>query len=191
VVFEARGRTSAHDVLSGYSRLIDQFFLVWQYHFEMLNIGYGAYVTFFQFCKEAFPQIEDQTIAKMVAGIEVLTFRPDEELQKLARRAIDLGVAQSIDGAPDPDGAFAQLERDDAGRAWLEAFEAAKVDPDVKDRILNRGRARKLAGEPAPKSLDELRASLGPNLPDEELLLRIAMPSERVDAMVAARTVAS
>jgi pyruvate, water dikinase len=126
VVFEARGRSSAHEVLSGYTRLIDLFFLVWQYHFEMLNIGYGAYVTFFQFCKEAFPQIEDQTIAKMVAGIDVLTFRPDEELQKLARKAIDLGVADAIDGGSDPDAAIADIERQEGGREWLEAFEAAK-----------------------------------------------------------------
>jgi pyruvate, water dikinase len=126
VVFEARGRSSAYDVLAGYARLVDLFFLVWQYHFEMLNIGYAAYVTFFQFCKEAFPQIEDQTIAKMVAGIEVLTFRPDEELQRLARDAVRLGVAGAIIAAADPESAFVELEGGEAGREWLDAFKAAQ-----------------------------------------------------------------
>jgi len=30
-----------------------------------------------EFCKAAFPSIEDQTVAKMVTGIESLIFRPD------------------------------------------------------------------------------------------------------------------
>jgi oxaloacetate decarboxylase alpha subunit len=65
-----------------------------------------------------------------------------------------------------------------------------EIDPEVRDRILDRSRARKLAAEDAPKSLDEWRSSLGPSLPDEELLLRIAMPSEQVDAMLAERSAA-
>ena len=34
---------------------------VWQYHFEFLNLGYGGYITFFQFCKQAFPLIAEQS----------------------------------------------------------------------------------------------------------------------------------
>ncbi|MEA2321166.1 MAG: pyruvate, water dikinase [Solirubrobacteraceae bacterium] len=126
VVFEGRGRSSAHDLLSGYTRLVDLFFLVWQYHFEMLNIGYGAYITFFQFCRQAFPTIDEQTIARMVAGIDVLTFRPDEELKGLARKAVEVGVAEAIAGAEDPLAALATLDAQDGGREWLDAFEAAK-----------------------------------------------------------------
>jgi pyruvate,water dikinase len=126
VVTEGRGRSSAFDLLSGYSRLVDLFFLVWQYHFEMLNIGYGAYVTFFQFCKQAFPAISDQEIARMVAGIEVLTFRPDDELKRLARHALDLGVADRIADGANPEALMATLASDDAGRQWLDAFRAAQ-----------------------------------------------------------------
>jgi pyruvate,water dikinase len=126
VVFEGRGRSSAHDLISGYTRLVDLFFLVWQYHFEMLNIGYGAYITFFQFCTQAFPSISDQEIARMVAGIDVLTFRPDEELKGLARTAVELGVADRIAATEDPDALLAALRSDDAGRQWVEAFEAAQ-----------------------------------------------------------------
>ena len=62
------------DIITNYHKLIDEFFLVWQYHFEFLNLGYGGYITFFQFCKTAFPLIEDQQIARMVAGVEVMAF---------------------------------------------------------------------------------------------------------------------
>ncbi|MGH3494543.1 MAG: PEP-utilizing enzyme, partial [Sciscionella sp.] len=70
VVTEARGRSTSWDVIENYHRLIDNFFLVWQYHFEFLNLGYGGYITFFQFCRQAFPDIGEQEIARMVAGVD-------------------------------------------------------------------------------------------------------------------------
>ena len=42
----------------------------YQYHFELLNIGYAAYLNFFQLCKTAFPGIGDQSIARMVGGLQ-------------------------------------------------------------------------------------------------------------------------
>ncbi len=44
------------------------------------------------FCKQVFPGIPDLSIAKMVQGIDVDLFRPDDELRKLARLAVELGV---------------------------------------------------------------------------------------------------
>ena len=74
------------------------------HHFEFLNLGYAAYLDFFGFCKQVWPSIPDQAIAKMVAGIDVDLFRPDEELKKLAQLAVDLGVGDRIssDAAGDP-----------------------------------------------------------------------------------------
>jgi oxaloacetate decarboxylase alpha subunit len=60
------------------------------------------------------------------------------------------------------------------------------VDPDVKDRILERPRARELAAEPPPPSLKELRRRFPKSISDEEFLLRAVMPAEQVDAMLAA-----
>ncbi|MCL2715823.1 MAG: HAD-IIA family hydrolase, partial [Alphaproteobacteria bacterium] len=88
VVREGRGRSVSWDLIENYHRLINEFFLVWQYHFENLGLGYGAYMVFVQFCKESFPGIEDQTIARMVAGVEGILFRPDDELRRLAKRAV-------------------------------------------------------------------------------------------------------
>jgi oxaloacetate decarboxylase alpha subunit len=60
------------------------------------------------------------------------------------------------------------------------------IDSDVRDRILNRPRARELAVEPNMAEVSELRRSLGANVPDEVLLLRAVMPAEQVDGMLAA-----
>ncbi|RFU20346.1 biotin carboxyl carrier protein [Geodermatophilus marinus] len=60
------------------------------------------------------------------------------------------------------------------------------VDPDVRDRILDRPRARELAAEPPPAPPEELRRRFPRGISDEELLLRAHMPGEQVDAMLAA-----
>ncbi|HLM05154.1 MAG TPA: biotin carboxyl carrier protein [Blastococcus sp.] len=60
------------------------------------------------------------------------------------------------------------------------------IEPAVKDRILDRPRARELAAEPPPPSPAELRTRFPKGISDEELLLRAHMPEEQVDAMLAA-----
>ncbi|MGY1708428.1 biotin carboxyl carrier protein [Geodermatophilus sp. SYSU D00758] len=60
------------------------------------------------------------------------------------------------------------------------------VDPDVRDRILDRPRARELGAEPPPAPPQELRRRFPRGISDEELLLRAHMPAEQVDAMLAA-----
>jgi pyruvate,water dikinase len=128
VVTEARGRSSAMAVIENYHRLIDEFFSVWQYHFEFLNLGYGGYITFFQFCKQAFPLISEQSISRMVAGVDVLAFRPDDELRKLAALSHELGLNSIITGDSGPEAILAALAETTNGRTWLAAFEEAK-DP--------------------------------------------------------------
>ncbi|WP_028266896.1 PEP-utilizing enzyme [Arthrobacter sp. MA-N2] len=128
VVMEARGRSSAMAVIENYHRLIDEFFSIWQYHFEFLNLGYGGYITFFQFCKQAFPLISEQSISRMVAGVDVLAFRPDDELRKLAALSHELDLNPIITGDGAPDAILAALAETSNGRTWLAAFEAAK-DP--------------------------------------------------------------
>jgi oxaloacetate decarboxylase alpha subunit len=62
----------------------------------------------------------------------------------------------------------------------------APVDQDVAERVLARSQARTLR-ELKPISLDGARRRLGARISDEELLLRLTMPGDQVDAMVAAR----
>ena len=60
------------------------------------------------------------------------------------------------------------------------------IDPDVKDRILNRPRARELAVEADPLPPSEMRKKFAGHLSDEHFLLRATMPAEQVDAMLKA-----
>jgi oxaloacetate decarboxylase alpha subunit len=62
----------------------------------------------------------------------------------------------------------------------------APVDPEIADRVLSRPQARGL-GDLKPLSLDGARERFGARISEEELLLRLTMPEEQVDAMVAAR----
>lgn len=62
----------------------------------------------------------------------------------------------------------------------------APVDPQVADRVLARPQAAQL-GALQPISLDGARERFGRRISEEELLLRLTMPAEQVDAMIAAR----
>ncbi len=60
---------------------------------------------------------------------------------------------------------------------------AAPPDPEITDRVLSRPRAEELRTV-EPLHLDGARARFGPRISDEELLLRLTMPEEQVEAML-------
>jgi oxaloacetate decarboxylase alpha subunit len=60
------------------------------------------------------------------------------------------------------------------------------IAPDVMDRIESLPRTRELRQQPGMAPLRELRRRIGPELSDEEFLLRATMPTGQVDAMKAA-----
>ncbi len=124
VVTEGRGTGSGFELLQRYHRLVDLALQLWQYHFEFLNLGYAAYLDFFGFCKQAFPNIPDLAIAKMVAGVEVDLFQPDEELKKLARLAVDTGVDSAFEQTS-ASAVIETLRAGEAGQAWLAQWEEA------------------------------------------------------------------
>jgi phosphohistidine swiveling domain-containing protein len=129
VVLEARGVAQNHYVRENFQRCLTLYSKMWHHHTEMLMLGYGAYVVFFQFCTDAFPEIGDQAVARMVAGIDVVMYRPDDELRKLARAAVDSGVDDLFtEGCVASEVLAALGGRGEAGARWLAAFEAAR-DP--------------------------------------------------------------
>lgn len=128
VVTQGQGRSVSLSLVENYHRLIDDFFLVWQYHFEMLGLGYGAYLVFFGLCKQAFPEIQDQTIARMVAGVDGIAFRPDDELRRLAKLAVELRVDEAVCTRAGADEVLAQVRLAPGGARWVEAFHAVR-DP--------------------------------------------------------------
>lgn len=124
VITSGAGKGSGNDLLANYHRLLDHAMTLWQYHFEFLNLGYAAYLDFFGFCKAAFPSIPDLSIAKMVAGVDVDLFRPDDELKKLARLAVSSGIDDRFDPNNIPQ-TWEKLRGDEAGRAWIAEWEEA------------------------------------------------------------------
>lgn len=119
------GLDPTYELHENYSRMIQLCYKAWQYHFEFLNLGYAAYLDFFGFCKQAFPDIPDLSIARMVQGVDVDLFRPDDEIKKLARLAMELGVQEQLK-ADTIEQALARLQGSEAGQKWAEAWEAAK-----------------------------------------------------------------
>ncbi len=128
-VHAGRGIASNHYLLDTYQKTLEGYFRMWQYHFEFLLLGYGAYLTFFDFCKKAFPEISDQTVARMVAGMQAEIFRPDDELRRLAVRAIELGVDDKLCDGSSPSEIIKSLEQaGEPGKLWLEEL-AVSRDP--------------------------------------------------------------
>jgi oxaloacetate decarboxylase alpha subunit len=57
------------------------------------------------------------------------------------------------------------------------------IAANVMDRIESLARTRELRAEPGMPPLEELRKRIGPQLSDEDFLLRATMPTAQVDAM--------
>ncbi|MGH8931212.1 MAG: PEP-utilizing enzyme [Egibacteraceae bacterium] len=128
IVTDAIGASSGYKLLEAYHATIDKIFLGWQYHFEMLNLGYAAYLNLFMFCRQAFPGIKDDTVAQMVAGADILFFRPDDEIKKLAQLAVGLGIEDLLRQDKAPEVIVSELAEYPQGKQWVDALEEIK-DP--------------------------------------------------------------
>jgi pyruvate,water dikinase len=119
----------SYDLIEAFDRLVHMMFKGWQYHFEMLNLTYLAYLMFADVARKLFPGISESAIGKMVAGAYVSMFRPEEELCQLARLAASSrGVADILKSSVSVDQKKAALKKIPDGRQWLEAYDKAK-DP--------------------------------------------------------------
>lgn len=125
-VHEGKGESSGFHLLQAYDKLIDLGIQCWQYHFEFLNLGYASYVTFMDLAQKLFPDIPAQRVTQMISGIDVIMYRPDEELKKLAKLAVELDITNPVQASK----TFAELEGalkgSGAGQKWLAALEDAR-----------------------------------------------------------------
>ncbi len=128
VVTSGQGTGSGYRLQAEYHRFKDLSLRTWQYHFEFLNLGYAAYLDYFGFCKQAWPSIPDLAIARMVAGVEVDLFKPNEKLKDLAHLAVDSGISKVFDTPSDVSGIASELSGSQAGNAWQAAWDDAS-DP--------------------------------------------------------------
>ena len=93
------GFYDSYNLLESFDLLVNQMFKGWQYHFEMLNLTYLAYLMFADVARKLFPGISESAIGKMVAGAYVSMFKPEEELCRLSRLAHSTqGVADILRG---------------------------------------------------------------------------------------------
>ncbi len=114
----------SYDLISSFDRLVNMMFKGWQYHFEMLNLTYLAYLMFGDVTRKLFPGISESSIGKMVAGAHVSMFRPDEELCRLSRLAVSLsGVADILKSDKSAADKITELEQSEAGKNWLAEYE--------------------------------------------------------------------
>ena len=90
VITGGRGFASNHFLRENFHRCIDLYSKMWHHHTEFLMLGYGAYVVFFEFCKQAFPEMGDQMVARhgrRHGRHHVPPGRRAEEARRAGRRA--------------------------------------------------------------------------------------------------------
>jgi pyruvate, water dikinase len=125
-VLAGQDRGTVFNLVHTYNQLLENMLKIGHLHFEMLGLGYGAYVTFGDFCRSVFPDIRDQTVAQMVAGIDILMFRPDDELKRLARLAVELGVAEPIKAGGEAEATLAAVGALENGEQWVKDLEGVR-----------------------------------------------------------------
>jgi pyruvate,water dikinase len=123
-----RGYGESYTLLKEYSKFWDTVYLAWQYDFELMVLAYGAYMAFMFTVKGMFPDISPETLGRMIPVLDTKLYRPTEELQKLSKLSVDLGLADSILSSKEWKEVPPKLQQSDAGRKWLKEFESAR-DP--------------------------------------------------------------
>ncbi len=127
VVMTGKGISQSLLLNQTFNQSVDKFTQMWHYHMEMILLGYGAYLTFFQFCRQAFPEISDQTIASMTRGVDALIFKPDLELRKLAKLSVELGLEDVFLKEAAPEVVMQRLhDAGEPGKKWIAAMDAVR-----------------------------------------------------------------
>ncbi len=111
-----RGYYASYELIEAFNTLVNQIFKGWQYHFEMLNLTYLAYLMFADVARKLFPGISESAIGKMVSGADVSMFRPEAELCRLSRLAASSRrVGDIIKSDASAEQKIAELRKD---RGW-------------------------------------------------------------------------
>ncbi len=123
------GFYDSYNLMESFDKLASKMIKGWQYHFEMLNLTYLAYLMFADVSRKLFPGISESAIGKMVAGAYVSMFKPEEELCRLSRLAHSTpAVADVLKGNLSVSEKNAELEKIAEGKNWLAEYEKVQ-DP--------------------------------------------------------------
>lgn len=120
--------SSGYKIVDSFYKLVSIMYEAWHFHRE-LGPAYLASIVFSDFCKKLFPDISGTTITKMVAGVEVEMFKPQEALARLSKLAFSSpDVTKILKKDVSADKKIAELEKFDKGKNWLDEYNEAK-DP--------------------------------------------------------------
>lgn len=123
------GVYDSYYLIEAFDKLVNQMFKGWQYHFEMLNLTYLAYLMFADVTRKLFPGISESAIGKMVAGAYVSMFKPEEELCRLSKLAASAkAVSAILKSNKTTKEKVAELQKTADGKKWLAEYEKVK-DP--------------------------------------------------------------
>jgi pyruvate,water dikinase len=171
------GVYDSYYLIESFDKLVNQMFKGWQYHFEMLNLTYLAYLMFADVSRKLFPGISESAIGKMVAGAYVSMFRPEEELCRLSKLAASAKEVSAILKSDKPaEDKIAELQKTEDGKNWLAEYEKAKdpwfyvscgsgwfhyegswlTDPDIPYSYIKGYVERLEKGETIERSLDKI-----------------------------------
>jgi len=125
-VYEHKGYFEADEILRSYDRIIELSQRSWQIHMELDGLAYGAFVNFIYTMRDLFPGITDKAITQMTTGFTGDMFRPPAELQKLAKLALELEVADTIKAEDKWTDMATKLQQSDVGQKWLAAVEEVR-----------------------------------------------------------------
>jgi pyruvate,water dikinase len=171
------GVYDSYYLLEAFDKLVNQMFKGWQYHFEMLNLTYLAYLMFADVSRKLFPGISESAIGKMVAGAYVSMFKPEEELCRLSKLAASAkAVSAILKSDKTTKDKVAELQKTADGKKWLAEYEKAKdpwfyvscgsgwlhyegswiTDPDIPYSYIKGYIERLDKGETIERSLDEI-----------------------------------
>jgi len=104
-------------------KFVQLLYEVWHVHFEHIMLAFATYAIFMDFCKKAFPGIEDKDIAAMLAGTEQDLLEGDRRLRILAKMAVELGIHGIVKRFyDDPQALFSELQKTPEGRRFIEEW---------------------------------------------------------------------
>lgn len=122
VLREGAVAASSRLLLERYDTVIANLFAAWQHHFELLTLGYAAYLNLYRRAQHHFPGVTDQSVAGLLAGHDSLLFRAQEGVARLTTAAVESG----LDGLVRAHGhaeALPLLRERREGREWLEEWQ--------------------------------------------------------------------
>jgi pyruvate,water dikinase len=108
--------------------LFDDFLQVdrkqWDLHMEFMVPAFYLFGLFEQMCRELIGfSHTDPLFAKLMSGFDSMVFRFNKEIWRLAKRAVELGLAESFRTIKNNDTLLARLKKNSNGQKWLAEYQ--------------------------------------------------------------------